>query len=83
MQAGDINYADARVTLELVLARANAKGLLPQHLAWPSLAAAIALLAATDQARLEARARCGFSHRCVLPLHQMRNAPGALALAQY
>ena len=31
--------------------------------AWPSLAAAIALLAARDGDRLEARARCGFSHR--------------------
>lgn len=33
------------------------------RMAWPSLAAAIALLAARDGDRLEARARCGFSHR--------------------
>lgn len=62
-QACDLNYADARTTLQLVLAKAEAKGLELKHMAWRSLAAAIALLAATDKMRLEARARCGFSHR--------------------
>lgn len=64
-QGGTINSTDARVTLQLVLAKAEARGLKPEHLAWPSVAAAVALLAATDLPRLEARARCGFSHRCV------------------
>lgn len=63
-QDGSINSADARTTLQLVLAKAEARGLQPQHLAWPSVAAAVSLLAATDPMRLEARARCGFSHRC-------------------
>lgn len=62
-QLGEISYADARITLQLVIAKAEVRGLLPCHLAWSSIAASISLLAAMDRTRLEARARCGFSHR--------------------
>lgn len=65
MQAGDLNLADVRVTLQLVLTKTAAKRMYLSQLAWPSLAAAVALLAARDADRLEARARCGFSHRLV------------------
>ena len=63
-QAGDLHLGDARITLQLVLAVSRTKCMDLARTAWPSLAAAIALLAARDADRLEARARCGFSHRC-------------------
>jgi hypothetical protein len=66
-QAGDLHLGDARITLQLVLAVSRAKGMDLDRMAWPSLAAAIALLAARDGDRLEARARCGFSHRWAAP----------------
>lgn len=62
-QERSLNYADACITLDLVIAKAELRGLQPCHLAWRSIAAAISLLAAMDRPRLEARARCGFSHR--------------------
>lgn len=58
-----INYEDALITLQLVLAKMQVKQLQPRHMAWESLAAGIALLADTSPAALKARARCGFSHR--------------------
>jgi hypothetical protein len=66
-QAGDLHLGDARITLQLVLAVSRAKGMDLDRMAWSSLAAAIALLAARDGDRLEARARCGFSHRSAAP----------------
>jgi hypothetical protein len=62
-QAGDLHLGDARITLQLVLAVSESKDMDVERMAWSSLAAAIALLAARDGDRLEARARCGFSHR--------------------
>ena len=67
LQAGDLYLGDARITLQLVLAVSRSKGVDLDRMAWPSLAAAIALLAARDGDRLEARARCGFSHRWADP----------------
>jgi hypothetical protein len=51
------------VLTPLLMAALQAKELQPRHLAWPSLAACIALLADTSPDTLKARAECGFSHR--------------------
>ena len=63
MQAGEIDYNDAVLTLRLVLAKTEAKGLQPKHMMWPCVAGAIALLADMAPLALKARARCGYSHR--------------------
>lgn len=67
-QAGSLNLADARLTLQTILGKISERNQTPSHLYWPSLVAAVALLSATDTPRLEARARAGFSHRSDKPL---------------
>lgn len=62
-EAGPLDLADARLTLHTILAKIAGRNQTPSHLYWPSLVSAVALLAATDVKRLQARARAGFSHR--------------------
>lgn len=58
-----IMHCSIVVLTPLLVATLQAKELQPRHLAWPSLAACIALLADMSPDTLKARTECGFSHR--------------------
>ena len=68
MQEGTILVGDAVITLQVVLAKAQQKGLRPEHMAWPNIAACVWLLCSTDPEALLGRASSGFSHRLPLQL---------------
>lgn len=75
-QEGTILVGDAVITLQVVLAKAQQKGLRPEHMAWPNIAACVWLLCSTEPEALLGRASSGFSHRW--PLHL---TCGAMTLA--
>eukprot|EP00208_Stichococcus_sp_RCC1054_P005913 CAMPEP_0206147306 /NCGR_PEP_ID=MMETSP1473-20131121/33046_1 /ASSEMBLY_ACC=CAM_ASM_001109 /TAXON_ID=1461547 /ORGANISM="Stichococcus sp, Strain RCC1054" /LENGTH=820 /DNA_ID=CAMNT_0053544195 /DNA_START=160 /DNA_END=2618 /DNA_ORIENTATION=+ len=58
-----IRLDDAALTLQVILAKMRQKGLRPEHMAWPNIAACVWLLCSTDSEAMFGRASSGFSHR--------------------